>query len=93
MRKQRHFGIAAGTAAREIAVITAMMDDLRRVVEILECDVATEESRSRVFDKSDPAYPILARSLAARRDNLKSTVAALSRLKALDPTAAHIAAA
>ena len=60
-------------------MIAAMMDDLCRVVEILDCDVATEEQRARVFDRSDPLYPILARTLTARRDDLKLTVAALGQ--------------
>ena len=30
-------------------------------------------------DRSDPAYPILARALAARRDNLWDTIAALEQ--------------
>jgi len=89
MRIQRQFGNANAVANREAAVISAMMNDLRRIVEILDCDVATEESRARVFDKSDPHYPILATSLAVRRDNLKLTVSALRRrLQALEPTAA-----
>jgi len=44
-----------------------------------------EEERARIFDRSDAAYPILARSVAARRDNLMDTVAALKeRLPRLD---------
>jgi hypothetical protein len=31
------------------------------------------------YDRSDPAYPILARTLAARRDNLRDTIAALDQ--------------
>jgi hypothetical protein len=54
-----------------------MIEDLRRVVQVLECDVSTEEERSRIRDRSDARYPILARQLAARRDNLKATIAAL----------------
>jgi len=54
-----------------------MIVDLDQVVQILASDIATEEERSRVFDRSDPAYSILARTLAARRDNLKVTIAAL----------------
>jgi hypothetical protein len=54
-----------------------MIEDLRRVSQILDCDVRTEEERSQISDPSDPRYPILARSLAARRDNLKATIAAL----------------
>jgi hypothetical protein len=32
-----------------------------------------------VFDKSQVEYPMLARTLAARRDNLKDTIAALEK--------------
>ena len=93
MRRQRHFGTANAIAHREATVITAMMDDLRRIVEILDCDVATEEKRARIFDKSDAQYPILARTLAARRDNLKLTVAALGqRLRAIDATVPQVVA-
>jgi hypothetical protein len=55
------------------------MDDLNRTICILNCDIATEEERARVFERSDAMYPILARTLAARRDNLKVTVAALEQ--------------
>jgi hypothetical protein len=79
VKKQHHFGTVNGIAERDAAVIAAMMGDLCRIVEILDCDVATEEERARVFDKSDPLYPMLARTLAARRDNLKLTVAALGQ--------------
>ena len=79
MKHQRHFEIANATALREAAVIRTMMDDLNRTVRLLECDVATEEERARIFDRSNSAYPILARTLAARRDNLRDTIAALER--------------
>ena len=79
MKHQRHFEIARATVLREAAVIRTMMDDLNRTVRLLECDVATEEERARIFDRSNSAYPILARTLAARRDNLRDTIAALER--------------
>jgi hypothetical protein len=47
--------------------------------QIFGCDIATEEERTRVFDRSDARYSILARTLAARCDNLKVTVAALEQ--------------
>ena len=55
------------------------MDDLNRTICILNCDIATEEERARVFERSDAMYPIMARTLAARRDNLKVTVAGLDQ--------------
>jgi hypothetical protein len=42
-------------------------------------DIATEEERARISDRSNSAYPILARTLAARRDNLRDTIAALEQ--------------
>jgi hypothetical protein len=93
MRMPRRFGTAHAIAHREATVITAMMDDLRRIVEILDFDVASEEERAHVFDRSDALYPILARTLAARRDNLKLTVAALGqRLRDIDAAAAQVVA-
>jgi len=55
------------------------MDDLNRTVCLLDCDVAAEEERARISDRSNSAYPILARTLAARRDNLQGTIAALEQ--------------
>jgi hypothetical protein len=79
MRRQRHFDIASATALREAAVIRNMMVDLNRTVCLLGCDIATEEERARISDRSNSAYPILARTLAARRDNLRDTIAALEQ--------------
>jgi phage shock protein A len=42
-------------------------------------------SQTGIFDRSDAAYPILARMLATRRDNIKDTITALEqRLSKLD---------
>jgi hypothetical protein len=79
MRRQRHFDIASATALREAAVIRNMMVDLNRTVCLLGCDIATEEERARISDRFNSAYPILARTLAARRDNLRDTIAALEQ--------------
>jgi hypothetical protein len=52
---------------------------------VLDCDVQTEEERSRIFDRSDAHYPILARTLAGRRANLNATIIALeARLSSID---------
>jgi hypothetical protein len=77
MKHQRHFENVDRTAVREAATIENMIADLQRVVEVLDCDVSTEEERTRVRDCSDARYPMLARNLAARRDNLRVTIAAL----------------
>jgi hypothetical protein len=66
MKHQRHFD-ASEAALREAEQIRKVILDLDRLVQILNCNIATEEERVRVFDRSDHAYPILARTLAARR--------------------------
>jgi septation ring formation regulator EzrA len=77
MKHLHHFERANDVALREAAQIGTMIGDIDRVVRILDCDIATEEERARISDRSDAAYPMLARTLAARRDNLRDTIAAL----------------
>jgi hypothetical protein len=79
MKTQHHFEIKSEDARREVAQIRTMIVDLDRVARFLASDIVIEEERSRVADRSDPAYPILARTLAARRDNLKVTIATLEQ--------------
>jgi hypothetical protein len=74
--KLRHLGISTSTQA---AVITSMIEDLKRTIQILEIDISTEEERVQIFDKADPLYSTLARTLALRRDNLSVTVADLEK--------------
>jgi hypothetical protein len=84
MKHQHHFGGANDVALRDVARISALISDIDRNVRILERDIAAEEERARVSDHRDSAYPILARTLAARRDNLRDTIAALeTRLASL----------
>jgi hypothetical protein len=67
------------TALKHAAVIQGMIGDLERTVQILNVDICTEEERVRVFDRSEPTYPILARTLRTRRDNLNVTIAFLAQ--------------
>jgi septation ring formation regulator EzrA len=90
MKHQRHFERASDATSREAAQISKMISDLDRLVRILDCEIATEEERARVSDRSDAAYPILARALAARRDNLKDTIAALEQRLANLPAVAEL---
>jgi hypothetical protein len=78
MNMQRRFGIFGATALREDSIRT-IMDDLDRTMQVVECDIATEEQRAGIFDRADARYPVLARALATRRDNLKVTIAALAQ--------------
>ncbi len=77
MKHQGHFRRASDVALREVARISALISDLDRVVRILDCDIATEEERAGVSDPFKGAYPFLARTQAARRENLKRTITAL----------------
>jgi hypothetical protein len=85
--KLHHSRTAQETALRQAAVIRGMIHDLGRTIQILNIDILTEEERVLIFDRADPAYPILARTLTARRDNLIVTVADLQeRLRAIIAT-------
>ena len=76
MNELRHSGIST---SRQAAVIRSMVEDLQRTIQILLIDICTEEERVQVFDKADPLYSVLARTLTARRDNLIVTVADLEK--------------
>ena len=80
MTNQRFFDTALTTASRDAARIMTLLAKLTRSIATLSIDIEHEEERARVRDVLDPAYPMLARTLAARRDNLRATVAALEAL-------------
>ena len=64
---------------RETALITKILADLFRTVRLIECEIAAQEERASVSDRSDVKYPMLARTLIERRDNLKMTIDALEQ--------------
>jgi hypothetical protein len=78
MKHQRHFD-PNHFGLREMARISALISDIDRIVRLFDCDIAAEEQRARVSDRLDASYPMLARTLAARRDNLKDTIAVLEK--------------
>jgi hypothetical protein len=78
MKHQRHFDTSEAEQ-RETEKIRKMIGDLDRSVQLLNCDIASEEERTRISDRSDAAYSTLARMLAIRRENLRDTIAALER--------------
>jgi hypothetical protein len=83
MKHQRHFGRA--TPARDALQTKELIADINRVVQILDSDIAAEEEQAGIFDRSRIEYPMLARTLGARRDNLMGTIFALEqRLSKLD---------
>lgn len=77
MARLHRSGISQETQSRRAALVQGMIDDLERTVQILSIYISTEEERVRVFDRSVAAYPIIARTLIARRDNLLVTIDAL----------------
>ena len=72
MRNRRHFE----NARREASQIRTMIADLDRTIQLLDSDIGVH---AMVNDPANFAYLISARNLAARRDNLKITVAALEQ--------------
>jgi hypothetical protein len=83
VKHQPHFGKA--TPAREALQTRILIADIFRVVQILDSDIAAEEEQARAFDRSKVGYPMLARMLAARRDNLTDTIAALEQRLPVSP--------
>ena len=76
------------TAAVNGLQIATLIGDLSRKMTILTADIEHEEARAGVRDVADPAYPVLARSLRARRDNIIVTIASLEALVQGTPKAA-----
>ena len=73
------------TASKQALLIKSLIDDLERRLKILRVYVSIEEERARVFDRTDPSYPMIARSLRVRVGNLEVTIADLkNRMISLD---------
>jgi len=66
-----------GTAAINGLQIATLIGSLSRSVALLTVDIEHEEARAGVRDLADPAYPVLARSLRVRRENITATIAML----------------
>ena len=79
MNIQARFETTRESVVREIAVIGKILADLVRTVQLIESDIAAEEERAGLSDPSDVKYPVLARTLIERRDNLRVTIAALEQ--------------
>jgi hypothetical protein len=86
MKRQRHFDTREA-AQLEAGKIRRMIVSLDRSARLLNCDITIEEERAGISDRSDASYPMLAGTMAARRDNLLNTISALEqRLAKLDQT-------
>lgn len=87
MSYPRHFEMQNRTLAREVSQISTMLAELERAVQILDADIAAEEQRTGISDRTNFAYPTTAQDMIARRDNLKTTISVLtSRLSRSDAT-------
>jgi hypothetical protein len=64
---------------RETAIIIKILADLVRTVQLIECEIATQEERASISDRSDVRYPVLASALIERRDNLNVTIEGLKQ--------------
>jgi hypothetical protein len=89
MEHPYHFGRSNQVATDEAGRIKTMIADLNRAVKIFDFDLAAEEERSQIHDPMNAEYPMLARTIAARRDNLIATISVLeTRLASLELKAA-----
>ena len=79
MKHQYHFGSPNYPLLKEVAQLSALVSNLDRVVRVLDSDIAAEEERSGVSDPNSANYPVLARTMTARRNNLRETIVALER--------------
>ena len=89
-RKQREIEIKRRAATQ----LRTMIVTLEREVANLDDGISSELMLARVRDPSHFAYPISVKTMQARRENLKATIAALSDRLALtdDAPAQRVAA-
>jgi septation ring formation regulator EzrA len=88
MEQLHRFGSANQAAPEAAGRVETMIADLNRAVKFLDFDIATEEEREQVYDRANADYPMLARTIAARRENLKVTISILeARLASLNAAA------
>jgi len=57
--------------------VRALVADLHSQVLFLDQGIPDEEQRTGIFDVANVAYPMLARTLRARRENLLATIRVL----------------
>ncbi len=89
-RKQKEIDIKRRAATQ----LRTMIANLEREVANLGDVIRSELALARVRDPSHFAYPISARTMQARRENLMATIAALSdRLALIDHSATQSVAA
>ncbi|WP_426610693.1 hypothetical protein [Bradyrhizobium sp. McL0616] len=57
----------------------ALISDLRWRTQMLDADIQEEERKAAIFDPKNPAYPMLALTLRARRNNIQTSITILER--------------
>jgi type II secretory pathway component PulJ len=80
MTKQQLFETSANRASQETTQIETLIGRLARTAELMDADINQEEKLASVSDPRDPAYPMIARSLKGRRDNLTASISSLQAL-------------
>jgi len=76
-----HPSAISGRAARP-AELAALTSDLRQIVYNFEISIEGEESRAQISDLAYANYPLAARILRVRRDNLLATISTLENYSA-----------
>jgi septal ring factor EnvC (AmiA/AmiB activator) len=79
MRRERHFERIVARESNQRDRLAVLLESLRRSAVALEASIEDEEQRTGRSDPSHYAYPIVARAMAQRHDNLKATIAVLER--------------
>jgi hypothetical protein len=69
----------SGNPQPNVSRIETLIADLKRVVRLLNCEIELHKETARVKDPANFAYPIAARTMTARRDNLQLTIATLEQ--------------
>lgn len=78
LKKMKHQGqIKRADHFRERTQVRTLIADLQRIIDILDADIELEEQQAGVTDLARREYPVLARALRARRDNLSETISGL----------------
>jgi hypothetical protein len=70
---------------RQASQLRSMIEDLKRGVLLIEADIAAVVGFERQANPTNSAYPIAARTLKARRDNLLRTILALEQRASAAP--------
>jgi hypothetical protein len=74
---KRQYRIETPETDRAVTQVATMIADMKRVVALLDEDIAATEVRTGILDKANVAYPPLAKSLWERQNNLMRTIAEL----------------